>query len=374
MKILIAGDYCENDRVRKLVEAGDYEAVFGEVKPIVEAADYSIVNFEMPVGTSVGRPIKKCGPPLRGGQRAIESVVYAGFNCCTMANNHTLDQGEQCGLETKAQIEAAGMDTVGFGKDENDAARILYKTIGEETLALINCCEHEFSIATPTSAGTNGLNPIHQFRAIREAREKADYVVVIVHGGTEFQRHPSLRMQDTYRFFIEAGADAVVNHHQHIFNGMERYLGKPIYYGLGNFSFDLANCTHRWKDGFLLEMNLTKNGCTERLYPYIQGDEKPGVRLMNEEEHKQFEIDMAAYSEIVSDPQKLAVEEETIMRREMANEILMIEPYRTRVGRKLRYLGLLPSVWKGVKRLDLQNRIDCESHRDRLLYALKHEQ
>jgi poly-gamma-glutamate synthesis protein (capsule biosynthesis protein) len=47
-------------------------------------------------------------------------------------------------------------------------------------------------------------------------------------------------MVETYRFFIEAGADAVVNHHQHCICGYEVYKGKPIFYGLGNFCFDWA--------------------------------------------------------------------------------------------------------------------------------------
>ena len=97
----------------------------------------------------------------------------------------------------------------------------MYKRKDGETLAIINCCEHEFSIADDDSAGANPLNPIQQYYKIKEARLNADYVLVIVHGGHEMYQLPSLRMVDTYRFFIDAGADAVVNHHQHCFSGYE---------------------------------------------------------------------------------------------------------------------------------------------------------
>ena len=50
---------------------------------------------------------------------------------------------------------------------------------------------------------------------VEEAKKKADFVLVIVHGGSEHFQLPTPRMQATYRFFVDAGADAVVNHHQH---------------------------------------------------------------------------------------------------------------------------------------------------------------
>lgn len=42
-------------------------------------------------------------------------------------------------------------------------------------------------------------------------------------------------MQEIYRFFVDIGADAVINHHQHCYSGYEVYKEKPIFYGLGNF-------------------------------------------------------------------------------------------------------------------------------------------
>ena len=50
----------------------------------------------------------------------------------------------------------------------------MYKTINNQVFAFINCCEHEFSIASDISGGSNPLNPIVQYYAIQEAKEKAD--------------------------------------------------------------------------------------------------------------------------------------------------------------------------------------------------------
>ena len=44
--MLIAGDFCPRIRVADKFEHGDYESVLGEVKDLISAADYSIVNYE----------------------------------------------------------------------------------------------------------------------------------------------------------------------------------------------------------------------------------------------------------------------------------------------------------------------------------------
>lgn len=175
MKVLIAGDYCEKYRVSEYISMGDYASMFDDVKPIINKADISIVNFEFPVVQNDAKPITKCGPNLKGQPKAVEAIKYAGFKVCTLANNHILDQGEECCMNTKFLLEKAGIYTVGVGENLHDASKILYITHGEGTIAIINCCEHEFSIATETSVGANPLNLIRQFYKIQEAHKNADF-------------------------------------------------------------------------------------------------------------------------------------------------------------------------------------------------------
>ena len=103
MKVIIAGDFCQRYRIDEAIKKRLYGDLFDEVKPIIETADYSIVNFEFPIilDSTNAKPILKCGPNLQGTKEAVDAVKYAGFNCCTLANNHILDQGEQCCLDTK---------------------------------------------------------------------------------------------------------------------------------------------------------------------------------------------------------------------------------------------------------------------------------
>ena len=82
-------------------------------------------------------------------------------------------------------VKLKKLDIVGVGRNLKEAEKVLYLEKDGKTIAVINCCEHEFSLATETEAGANPLNPVRQFYAIQEAKKKANYVLVIVHGGHE---------------------------------------------------------------------------------------------------------------------------------------------------------------------------------------------
>ncbi len=166
----------------------------------VESADYSIVNLECPVAGEDAKGIQKNGPLLKCSSKTLEAIKFAGFQGVTLANNHIFDYGRKGLMQTISCCKMLEIDTVGGGGSLQDAAKILYIERNEEKLAIINCCEHEFSIASDNTAGANPLNPILQYNVIKKARENADYVVVIVHGGHEHYQLPSPRMKVTYRF------------------------------------------------------------------------------------------------------------------------------------------------------------------------------
>lgn len=372
MRILIAGDFCDKLRVTERIASGDFNMMFDNVSHIIKDSDYSIVNFEFPIVEEEGNPIAKCGPNLRGQQKAIESIKYAGFNICTLANNHILDQGEKCCLETKKLLNNAGVKTVGAGENINDAASILLCTQGKETLAIINCCEHEFSIATEKTAGANPLNPIQQWYKIKEAKTKADYVIIIVHGGHEHYQLPSPRMKETYRFFIDAGADAVINHHQHCYSGYEIYNNCPIFYGLGNFLFD--HCDNRykiWNEGYMVTLEFSKDQKTFILHPYNQCNELPTVTLMNEKERMHFYKNIKKLNNIIADENQLTKEHETWIGMTSMGMASIFEPYIMRINKCLLRIGIASSVLNNKRRYQILNYINCESHLDRIKYVIK---
>ena len=367
MNILIAGDFCPQARVKQLCEEGKYTEILENAREVVKDADFSIVNFECPVTCGGEQPIEKKGPNLQCSEKGVEAIKWTDFDCCTLANNHLLDFGERGVINTLEACKKLGIETVGGGKNLEEASQVLFKSINGNTLAVINCCEHEFSIATDNTAGANPLNPVKQYYAIKEARTKSDYVLVIIHGGHEHWQLPSIRMQETYRFFIDAGADAVVNHHQHCFSGYEIYKGKPIFYGLGNFCFDNPHITSGiWNEGFMVQLQID-NSIDFQIYPYLQCDKEPCVQLL---EPSSYDGRIKELNGIIADPELLQKYQNDYYRENERNYTQLFEPHDNRLINALRRRGLIPSLISQKRKLLALDFIQCESHRDRLIYHL----
>lgn len=372
MNILIAGDFSPMERLFNLIESKRFAEVFPkDTCDTIRKADFSFVNFESPIVEDDLKPIPKCGPNLKCSKNAVEAVRYAGFTGVTLANNHILDYGAEGLYMTLKCCQNQGLDVVGVGANLLEAEKILYLKKNGETLAIINCCEHEFSIATDTNAGANPLDSVKQFYQFQEAKANADYVLVIVHGGHEHFQLPSLRMLETYRFFIDAGADAIVNHHQHCYSGYELHNGKPIFYGLGNLCFDNESFRNSiWNQGYMVEINFSGSSVDFELYPYSQCNSSASVVLLDSHDKKDFEKELDTINHIISN--------ETLLKRHLNNyyrdcakgELSILEPYGGRISRKLFDLSLLPHFIKGRKLAAILNHISCESHRDKLLFAL----
>lgn len=364
MKILVAGDFCPQNRVAELFEKEEFEEVLGEVKSVLAQSDYSIVNFECPVCLGQEKPIEKIGPNLSCSDKGIEAIKWAGFDCVTLANNHFLDYGEEGVRNTIEACKKKNLCVVGGGMSLKEASAILYQKINGQTLAIVNCCEHEFSIATEYHAGSNPLNPVQQFYAIKEARKRADYILVIVHGGHEYYQLPSPRMQETYRFFIDSGADAVVNHHQHCYSGYEFYQGRPILYGLGNFCFDKENRRDgMWTEGYMVELNFG-NMISLRIIPYRQCDDLPHVTLLGKDV---FSSTLSEINDIIADPILLKESSEKYYSKSVTAIANLFEPLSTKYYFFLKRRGWLPSLFSKKKRLTIKDFVCCESHRDKLM-------
>lgn len=369
IKIIIAGDFCPQNRVASLINKGHYEEVLHEVKPVLGQSDYSIVNLEAPIVEGPAKPIEKTGPNLKCSANIIDAIKYVGFQAITLANNHFYDYGEAGARTTLEKIENAGFDHVGAGFAPKGASKILYKIIANESFAFINCCEHEFSVVTENSTGCNPLDTINIYNSIHEAKCLAKHVIVIVHGGIEMYQLPTPRMTKVYRFFIEAGADAVINHHQHCFSGYEIYKDKPIVYGLGNFCFDWKGRRNSiWNEGYMACLNFSESGIIFAPIPYTQCDELPSV-LLSSINKEQFEIKLRKLCDTISDKCLLLKEYELFLDKTNKSYDI-ITPYSCGFFQSLYNRGLLPSLISRKKLIRIMNTIKCESHRERLIDSL----
>lgn len=362
VSLLFCGDFCPHDRLCS-INSNDVESVLGDIKGVVCSTDYSIINLECPIIDSDASSILKQGPVLSSNKNSIDFLKSSGFNGVLLANNHFCDCGQEGVLSTIKWTQDMGLDIVGGGTNLSKASMPLSKEINGISITVINCCESEFSIASEVKGGSNPLNPIRQYYEILDAKKKSDYVVIVVHGGIEHFQYPTPRMVETYRFFIDAGADAVLNHHQHCPCGFEIYKGKPIYYGLGNFCFDWDGKRKSiWNLGYMVRFKLTcDNQISSEIIPYRQCDETPTVTLLEGKEHREFNLMMKELCDAIQDEKLLIVK----FRQYSGNEFLykkMLEPYSGRLLNGLYRRGMVPSTINKERVVSLKDFLFCESH------------
>ena len=169
------------------------------------------------------------------------------------------------------------------------------------------------------------------------------------------------------------GADVVINHHQHCFSGFEVFEGKPIFYGLGNFCFDWnGRRKSMWNEGYMVELFL-KDEIKFELIPYIQCDEYPIVKLMNENRRLTFNKKLIELNSIIANDALLNQTYDAFCKKRKRSIITPFTAYLTPYARIAAGRHWIPYLIPRDKLLGQINFIECESHRDVLLKVLNEE-
>lgn len=364
VQILITGDFYGGKRIENLILRNEYSQIFNDFLPIIRKADIAITNLEAPVLNN-GQPIQKTGPAIKAVLETIDAIQYAGFNLLTLANNHIMDYGEE-GLQSTLKLcEEKDIATVGAGYNFEKAAQTYFKEVNGIIIAIINIAENEWSTTIGITPGAHPLNPVANYYKIKEAKGKADSVIVIVHGGHETYELPSPRMKETYHFFVDAGADAVVGHHTHCYSGYELYNEKPIFYSLGNFLFEsAAQKFDSWHTGFAVLLSLSKaKNVSFELIPYRQSNPYVGVNLLKDKQS--FNDKIAKLNSIIQDDALLNKEFNSFVENQLSKTYnAFLEPVSMKPLRLLQKIGFLPSMLNKKKKRLYLNLIRCEAHRD----------
>lgn len=369
--IIIAGDICLRGRTQDLSSCKLSQLV-QSVKPIIQSADAALVNLETAVMQSSILAIAKAGPVIGTDARVLELIREVGFSGVTLANNHFADYGAEGVKESLLLLDEFKLWSVGAGLNASAAAQIKHLHVGDKNVVVINACEHEFTIASDEEPGCNALDPLKICIQITNAKKDADYAVVIIHGGHEHYNLPSPRMQELYRSFVDYGADVVVNHHQHCYSGYEIYKGSPIVYGLGNFFFDWPGQNSDWNEGYMVRFEFGQE-IKMRLIPYIQNAESLGIRLMNEEEKKKFEMQQETLNVIIANKKQLQEHFFEWAKSREKDYIQILQPKKGKRIRQMERIHLLneknkelwmPEYMTEERRLLLKSLFQCESHQE----------
>lgn len=117
-------------------------------------------------------------------------------------------------------IELAGVIPVGYD-------RIRTGVVHGQQLALIGLND------------TNSPIDLEAEAARVQALHAEGYAVIVqLHRGEEYHTGFNARQTAIAHQLIDSGAAAIIGHHPHVVEPVERYRGRPIAYSLGNFIFD----------------------------------------------------------------------------------------------------------------------------------------
>jgi hypothetical protein len=249
-----------------LIDRAEPETIFQHVAGTLRAADIAFANSEQTYAEG-GYLIR--GHGSNSESRILPAVVSAGFDVISLANNHTLDWGEEVLLETMAKMKKTGLPYVGVGKNIDEARQpVILERKGTKVGFLAYSSVHPKGYEAEKDKP--GLTPIRvwtiyeqtdyqpgtpprivtipyaeDMAAMKEdianLKSKADVVVVSMHWGQHIiPRIIPMYCFDIGRAAIDAGADLVLGTHTHICKGIEMYQGKAIFYSTGNFATEIG--------------------------------------------------------------------------------------------------------------------------------------
>lgn len=299
--VLIGGDVNLGDgteTMRKLARTeGGIESLVDEtLRGEMTAADLFCVNLECAL-TDQGEPRTDRTRVYRGGTAHVDVLQTLGVDLATLANDHVYDGGEQGLTDTIAALDAADIVHTGAGATSSQAVEPYYFEAGEQIIALVNATQAEKVVRTPSaSRSAAGVFSCYQdktlLQTIREAEEKADYVICCLHWGLEFNGAVEELQRETARSCVDAGADLIVGTHPHCLQSVEFYRDTPIFYSLGSLWFGertmescLLKVTVPYQKGERLSATLlpaVHRDCTlsaasdvqrERIFSTLQTDE-----------------------------------------------------------------------------------------------------
>lgn len=332
----------------------------------LEHADLNVVNFEGPIKINKSVSICKSGPNISQDPDAPVFLKEHGFKLFSLANNHSMDYGEQA---LDATIDCLNeVCIVGAGL-WHEAYKIKILEIRGKKIGFLAITQFEFGVLDDTvfcknKKGAAWVGHPCIDKLIVESKQQCDYLVVLPHAGLEHFTQPLPELLTLYRHFIDMGADAVIGAHPHVPQPWETYKNKPIVYSLGNFCFDRESKKSLWSIGLLANLTFDDYEVNLQIHPLHFDSNSRTVEIINDakinsildESNKLFSNE-SAYVEAVNN-QCLSMQSYYDMLLEMSGySKFSIKHSLGYIKRKL--LGKVPTTDNS----HFINCVRCETHR-----------
>jgi poly-gamma-glutamate capsule biosynthesis protein CapA/YwtB (metallophosphatase superfamily) len=241
----------------------DFSGVLAPVAPMISAADLAICHLETPVAP-VGGPYRGY-PSFAVQPEIVDALAGAGYDECSTASNHSLDDGTDGLVRTLDALDAAGIGHAGT-----------YRTQAESTEPQILDVH---GVKVGHVAGTFGLNgrsapagrewsvdvdPVPDVHAMLAAAARAraagaDVVVASLHCCVEYDNDPTgAQVAAVHTLLASPDIDLVLGHHAHVVQPFERIAGEWVAYGLGNVIAQHSTRGHPTEDSVMARFTFTR--------------------------------------------------------------------------------------------------------------------
>jgi hypothetical protein len=231
----------------------DHARLLRHVEPLLAEADLTVVNLETPlleepfVDPRLPRPVGFHPTKefvFASAPASVQALLESGVGAVSLGNNHVLDALRPGLDETLDALEAAGMPHFGAGRTVDEAWEPAVVVRKGQRLALLACTtitgtEHAIRYVADETGGGAAQCSVERLAAeVRAVRPVVDAVVVMVHGGEEYEADQTELVRRLTLEATAAGAALVVNGHPHVVGGVALEGGALAAETMGNLLFD----------------------------------------------------------------------------------------------------------------------------------------
>ncbi|GAB3045512.1 CapA family protein [Virgibacillus ainsalahensis] len=265
------GDMLIHERVYQdaRIENGyDFTPMLEAVEPFLSNPTITFANQETMIGG------EKLGlssyPSFNSPHEVGDALKNVGVNVVSLANNHTLDRGEEAIQQAIQHWEKIDMMYTGAYKNQVDQENIrVFETKEEISVAFLAYTYGTNGIPVPEGKDylVNLINKEQLAEEVAMAKEQADVVALSLHFGNEYERMPNEQQKDLVQFAADKGVHVIIGHHPHVLQPVEWVTGENgnetlVIYSLGNFLSGQDEFYRRI--GGILNFTITKNNKTDK--------------------------------------------------------------------------------------------------------------
>lgn len=278
MQIALLGDVMLGRLVNRHLATANPAYPWGDTLELLREADVRVANLEC-VLASGGEPEPGKIFHFRSDLKNVDSLLAAGIDVVSLANNHVLDFGADAFREMLPALDGAGILHAGAGPDLDTARRPAVRRVGGTAVGFIaftdNQPDWEAGAAAPgiyyVPVDDGGERGAALLDLVRRTKARVQLLIVSAHWGGNWGSDAPARHQDLARGLIDAGADVVFGHSPHVFRGVGIHRNRPIIYSAGDFVDDYAvDPVERNDQSFLFVLgNGDNQPRTLRLHPTV---------------------------------------------------------------------------------------------------------